>query len=160
MLSNLSFNYYKNLPFKVKTRNISTKTSAKDIQKVFENFSPPKIAILIKFYCRVLDLNFSNNTCDTFWFLGLNETATYGKRSEHCRNKIFYTRIGTVTENEINITMNYKVLWKWNGSQTVNIKNDHKGLHLFVPTVLLLGLCSLTEHTDGKMAAMISLVQR
>lgn len=27
-------------------------------------------------------------------------------------NKIFYTRIGTVTENEINITMNYKVLRK------------------------------------------------
>lgn len=75
-------------------------------------------------------------------------------------NKIFYTRIGTVTENEINITMNYKVLRKWNGSQTVNIKNDHKGFHLFVPTVLLLGPCSLTEHTDGKMAAMISLVQR
>lgn len=27
-------------------------------------------------------------------------------------NKIFYTRIGTVTENEINIPMNYKVLRK------------------------------------------------
>lgn len=27
-------------------------------------------------------------------------------------NKIFYTRIGTVTEYEIKITMNYKVLRK------------------------------------------------
>lgn len=34
------------------------------------------------------------------------------KRVNIVENKIFYTRIGTVTENEINITMNYKVLRK------------------------------------------------